>query len=164
MPPILLLILLQGPLPADSSAFADARTREVVQRGILRHGTEDQAVRDYAAKFRYRLSFGVGRRRWAQVPNSAVEEQQGRVQWSAPIDLRVDILGRRASSSSRELKLSSSFDRPWFIPRSLTDSIRVFGNEIPPRAALHPLAASGPDWYHYRLTDSVQLTTPTGRR
>lgn len=160
----ILLILLQGLPPADSSAFADARTREVVEQGILRHGTEDQAVRDYAAKFRYRLSFGIGRRRWALVPNSAVEEQEGRVQWAAPNDLRVDILGRRASSRSSEMKLSSSFDRPWFIPRSLTDSIRVFGNEIPPRAALHPLAASGPDWYHYRLTDSVQLTTANGRR
>jgi hypothetical protein len=160
----LLLVILQDSVPADSTAFADPRTREVVQQGIARHGHEDQAVRDYAARFRYRLSFGIGRRRWAMVPNAAVEEQEGRVQWAAPNDLRVDILGRRSSSRSKELRLSSSFDRPWFIPRSLSDSIRVFGNDIPPRAALHPLAASGPDWYHYRVTDSVQLATASGRR
>jgi hypothetical protein len=160
----LLLVILQGPASADSTAFSNALTRDIVEQGIARHGTEDQAVRDYSAKFRYRLSFGLGRRRWALVPNAAVEEQEGRVLWAAPNDLRVDILGRRSSARSRELKLNSTFDRPWFIPRSLTDSIRVFGNEIPPRAALHPLADSGPEWYHYRLTDSVQLTTPQGRQ
>src|SRR5512143_18507 len=102
---------------------------------MTRHGASDQEVRDYLAKFRYRLSFGLGRRRWAQVPNASVEEQEGTVQWSAPNDLRVDIVGRRASARSSDLKLNSSFDRPWFIPRALTDSVRVFGNEVPPRGA-----------------------------
>lgn len=156
--------LVASPVLSDTSAFSDTRTETLIRGAIERHGGEDQAVRDYVAKFRYRLSFGLGRRRWAEVPNASVEEQEGRVQWAAPNDLRVEILGRRASARSSELKLTSNFDRPWFIPRSLTDSIRVFGNEIPPRAALHPLAAEGPAWYHYRLADSVQLVTPQGRR
>jgi hypothetical protein len=111
---------------------------------------------------RYRLSFGLGRRRWSHVPNAAVEEQEGTVQWVAPNDVRVDILGRRQQARSRELGLTSNFDQPWFIPRALGDSIRVFGNEVPRQAALHPLAAEGPSWYHYRLTDSVQMSTREG--
>jgi len=160
----LALILAVSPVTADTAAFADARTDSLIRRAIVRHHSEDQAVHDYIAKFRYRLSFGLGRRRWARVPNAAVEEQEGTVQWAVPNDLRVEILGRRAAARSPEIDLSSDFNRPWFIPRGLTDSIRVFGNEIPPRAALHPLATDGPDWYSYRLTDSVQVITARGRR
>ncbi len=160
----ILLALIQGPAPADTAIFADAATRAIVERGIARHGSDDQAVHDYTARFRYRLAFGLGRRRWAEVPNASVEEQEGRVQWALPNDLRVEIAGRRAVSRTRDLRISSTFDRPWFIPRSLGDSIRVFGNDVPPRAAIHPLADDGPSWYHYRLSDSVQLTTPEGRR
>jgi hypothetical protein len=158
-----LFVAAQSP-PPDSSAFSDVRTATLIGFAIERHHAPDEAVQDYTAKFRYRLSFGLGRRRWARVANAAVEEQEGRVQWSAPNDLRVDILGRRSTARSASLQLSSDFDRPWFIPRALPDSIRVFGNEIPPQAALHPLAVDGPDWYHYRLTDSVRITTPSGRR
>lgn len=160
----LLLALAQAQDPTDSAVFANPATRELIERAIARHGAVDQAVQDYSARFRYRLSFGLGRRRWAMVPNASVEEQEGRVEWSQPNDLRVEILGRRSVARQRGLRTTSTFDRPWFIPRSLGDSIRVFGNEIPPRAAVHPLAAEGPAWYGYRLSDSVQLTTPEGRR
>ncbi len=158
------LLLLLAHAPADTTPYANAATEALVGRAIARHAAEDAGVADYAARFRYRLSFGIGRRRWAAVPNAAVEEQEGRVEWARPNDLRVEILGRRAVASSSNLKLNSSFDQPWFFPRGLSDSIRVFGNDIPPRAALHPLAADGPAWYHYAITDSVQVTTPEGRR
>lgn len=156
---VALYLLLAAPAAiSDTTAFTDARTEALIHSAMVRHGASDEEIRDYQARFRYRLSFGLGRRRWSRVPNAAVEEQEGTVAWAAPNDLRVEILGRRASSRSNELKLSSSFDRPWFIPRSLSDSIRVFGNEIPPRAALHPLATNGADWYRYRLTDSLQFS------
>ncbi len=161
MLPLLLALMVQS---ADTIPFANEATRAVVTRGMERHGTEESELRDYVAQFRYRLTFGLGRRRWARVPNAAAEEQEGTVQWVAPNDVRVEILGRRQQARSRELRLSSNFDRPWFIPRSLGDSIRVFGNEVPRRAALHPLAADGPAWYRYRLTDSIQISTPQGKR
>lgn len=162
---MLLFLLSLSIAPADTTlTFADEATREVVLRGMARHGSQETELRDYQALFRYRLSFGLGRRRWANVPNAAVEEQEGTVQWVAPNDVRVDILGRRQQAVSKELRLNSSFDRPWFIPRALGDSIRVFGNEIPRHAALHPLAADGPSWYRYRLTDSVQIATQGGKR
>ncbi len=151
-------------LPADTLPYANAATRQLIERAVARHGSADSSLKDYQAKFRYRLSFGLGRRRWAEVPNAAAEEQEGTVQWTAPNDLRVEILGRRAAARSRDIRLMSSFDRPWFVPRALGDSIRVFGNEIPPQAAVHPLAADGASWYSYRLSDSVQISTPEGRR
>lgn len=159
-----LLLLLVNAAPADTGAYADAATRQLIERAMIRHGSADSSLMDYDARFRYRLSFGLGRRRWAEVPNAAAEEQEGTVQWAAPNDLRVEILGQRAASRSRDIRLSSTFDQPWFVPRGLGDSIRVFGNEIPPSAAVHPLAAHGAEWYSYRLSDSVQIATPGGRR
>ena len=106
------LALLTRQAPADTGAFPDPRTQELVSQAIRRHHAQDQAVRDYQARFRYRLSFGLGRRRWASMPNAAVEEQDGTIAWALPNDLRVDIVGRRARARATTLQLSSSFDRP----------------------------------------------------
>ena len=95
-------------------------------------------------RIRYRLSVGVGRRRWAEVPASAVEEQVADVQWQQPNDLRVDVVGRRFRTRSRTLQLSSVWDRPWFVPRGVDDSVRIFSNDFPATGALHPLAQRGP--------------------
>lgn len=161
---MLLLALLLAAQAPDTVPFASPATRALIERAIERHRAGDAEVRDYAARFRYRLSFGLGRRRWSRVPNAAVEEQEGTVQWVAPNDVRVEILGRRQQARSKEMTLASNLDRPWFIPRSLGDSIRVVGNEIPRQAALHPLAVEGPAWYRYRLTDSLQISTREGKR
>ena len=164
---VVLLAALQSTVPpppvlTDTTVFASGATQAVIERAMERHRSADNEVQDYFARIRYRLSFGFGRRRWARVPNAAVEEQEGRVHWSAPNDLRLEILGRRARSRSEQYDISSVFDRPWFVPRSLGDSVRVFGNEFPERAALHPLASDGPDWYHYALTDSVTIQAADG--
>lgn len=160
----ILLATALAVLPPDTLPYADAATRRLIERAVARHGSADSSLSDYQARFRYRLSLGLGRRRWAEVPNAAAEEQEGTVQWAAPNDLRVEILGRRAASRSSDMRLTSTFDRPWFVPRALGDSIRVFGNEIPPRAALHPLAPDGADWYRYRLSDSIVIASAEGRR
>ena len=161
---LVLLAALQGTAApqADTTIYASSATQVLVERAMERHQNADTQVQDYFARIRYRLSFGFGRRRWAEVPNAAVEEQEGRVHWSAPNDLRVEILGRRARSRSEQFDISSVFDQPWFVPRSLGDSVRVFGNDFPERAALHPLAPDGPAWYHYALSDSVTITAPDG--
>ena len=145
-----------------SRAFATEATRQLVVRAQARHAEDDTTVSDYTAKLRYRVSFSLGRRKWARVPTYAVEEQEGTVHWQAPNDIRLDILGRRNASRSKDITLSSDFTRPWFVPRGLGDSVRIFGNDFPTRAALHPLAADGPDWYRYELTDSIALTTANG--
>jgi hypothetical protein len=158
---------LQQPRPQQQPdtllSFATPATRALVLRGIARHRAQDSAVVDYQARIRYRLTASLGRRRWGRFPIGTVEEQDATVAWHLPNDLRVDVVGRRTKSRSGVPPLSSVFDRPWFVPRSVGDSVRIFSNEFPATGALHPLAADGPEWYHYDLTDSLSATAG-GRR
>lgn len=131
---------------------------------MARHAAADTAVRDYEARLRYRLSFAFGKRRWAEVPVAAIEEQEARVQWSVPNDLRVDLLGRRQASRLDGVNLASSFSRPWFVPRTLGDSIRVLGSDAPSRAAPHPLAAGAARHYRYATGGAVTVSLGGGRR
>lgn len=157
-----LLALPPAVQPDTLPTFSSEATRALVSRAQARHAADDTTVSEYTARLRYRVSFSLGKRKWARMPTYAVEEQEGSVHWQAPNDLRLDILGRRTASRSKDITLSSDFSRPWFVPRGLGDSVRIFGNDFPTRAALHPLAADGPEWYRYTLTDSIALTTPRG--
>ena len=85
------------------------------------------------------------------------------VQWQRPNDLRVDVVGRRSRSRSQDLQLSSVWDRPWFVPRAVDDSVRIFSDEFPATGALHPLAATGPEWYHYSLSSELSVAPGQGR-
>ncbi|HEX5634780.1 MAG TPA: hypothetical protein VFX50_16165, partial [Gemmatimonadales bacterium] len=145
-------------------SFATMATRAVVERAMARQRAADSAVTDYQAMIRYRLTVSLGRRRWGRSAPAAVEEQDARVQWKAPNDVRVDVVGRRSQARSKSLTLESVWDRPWFVPRGLGDSVRIFSDEFPAIAPLHPLAPSGPDFYRYELVDSLALTTPDGRK
>ncbi len=163
---LLTLATLFGHPPAgraDTNTYADRATRGLVARAMLRHRLQDTTVQSYSATLRYRLSFGLGKRRWADVPPVAVEEQQGRVTWRLPNDLRVDLDGRRNASRMEGVNLMSSFSRPWFVPRTLGDSIRIFGSEAPERAAPHPLAPGADQYYRYAATDSVTIATASRR-
>ena len=82
----------------------------------------------------------------------------------AKLNLFLHIVGRRAESSNDELNLHSIWDRPWFVARGLTDSIRLFSDDFPAIAPLHPLAVDGPRWYRYELVDSLRVTLPDGRK
>ena len=160
-----LTLLLLSPPTASSdttSPFASALTRQVVQRAILRHRSQDSAVTDYRAHIRYRLSASIGRRRWAQIPVTAVEEQEALVEWQRPNDLRIDVVGRRFRTRDPDWDLSSVFYRPWFAPRGVGDSVRIFSDNFPATGALHPLASAGPEWYRYALRDSVTVATERG--
>lgn len=168
MGPGLLALLTLAAAPAalqaqpDTAAFATPATRAVVERAMARHRAQDSLVHDYRATLRYRLTVSLGQRRWARLAPSAVEEQEATVAWQRPNDLRVDFLGRRARTQSGDLDLNSTFSSPWFVPRGLGDSVRIFADDFPERAALHPLAADGPAWYRYTLGDSVTVTLPGG--
>ncbi len=161
--PFLTFVALLGAPFSDTTTYADRATRELVARAMLRHAAHDTTVRDYRAKLRYRISFGFGKRRWADVPAVAAEEQEGTIAWQLPNDLRVDLLGRRNASRMEGVNLTSSFGRPWFVPRTLGDSIRVFGSETPDRAAPHPLAPGADRSYRYAAGDSLTITV-SGRR
>jgi hypothetical protein len=159
----LLATVAQTPTPdSTSSPYSTPAVQHLVERAMSRRRAGDSAVSDYRARIHYRLTVGVGRRRWAQVPASAVEEQVADVQWQRPNDLRVDVVGRRSRSRSEALELSSVWDRPWFVPRAVDDSVRIFSDEFPATGALHPLARSAPEWYRYDLTSGLSVTSGRG--
>ena len=158
----LLALVAQNPPPDSSSPYSSPAVKHLVERAMARRRVADSAVLDYRARIHYRLTFGVGRRRWARVPTSAVEEQVADIQWQRPNDLRIDVRGRRSRSRSEDLELSSVWDRPWFVPRSVDDSVRIFSDEFPATGALHPLAAAAPAWYHYTLGEALSVTPGAG--
>jgi hypothetical protein len=158
---VLLTFASQAPSPDTSSPYNSPAAQHLVERAMARRRAADSAVSDYRARIHYRLAVGLGRRRWARVPTSAVEEQVADVQWQRPNDLRVDVIGRRARSRS-EIRLSSVWDRPWFVPRSVDDSVRIFSDEFPATGALHPLAPEAPAWYRYSLAGDLSVTPGQG--
>jgi hypothetical protein len=161
----LLAAIAQTPTPDSTSTPHDTpAVQRLVERAMARRRASDSAVSDYRARIHYRLTVGVGRRRWAQVPASAVEEQVAELHWQRPNDLRLDVVGRRSHSRSATLRLSSVWDRPWFVPRSVDDSVRIFSDEFPATGALHPLAATGPEWYSYSLQGGLTVTSGTSGR
>lgn len=151
--------LLAGAPASDTTTYADRATRELVARAMLRHHAQDSTVRDYQARLRYRVSFGFGKRKWASVPSVAVEELDARVAWQLPNDLRLDILGRRSATKMEGADITSGFSRPWFVPRTLGDSIRLLDESGGARAAPHPLAPGADQLYRYAAGDSVVITS-----
>ncbi|MGH7524787.1 MAG: hypothetical protein ACREK8_10805 [Gemmatimonadales bacterium] len=131
---------------------------------MTRHHEQDSTVRDYQAKIRYRVSFGFARRRWGDPLPVAVEEQDAMIAWQLPNDLRVDMLGRRSASQLQGVDLTTTFSHPWFVPRTLGDSVRIFGaSETPSRAAPHPLAPGADRYYRYTGGDSLTITAGARR-
>jgi hypothetical protein len=147
----------------DTTTFADRATQVLVARAVVRHAEQDSTVHDYTALLRYRVSFGVAKRKWSEPVPAAVEEQAARLTWQRPNDLRVDLLGRRSASRIDGVDLQSTFAHPWFVPRQLGDSIRIFGaSQTPAQAAPHPFARGAEAFYRYAAGDSITLSTSAG--
>jgi hypothetical protein len=153
-----------GTSTSDTSTYADRATELLVARAMARHHAQDSTVRDYTAKLRYRVSFGFARRKWGDPLPVAVEEQDATLTWQLPNDLRVDMLGRRSASQLQGVDLSSTFSHPWFVPRTLGDSLRIFGaSQTPDRAAPHPLAPGAEKYYRYVAGDSITVASAARR-
>ena len=161
---LILAPLFGGALPSDTTTYANRATQQLVARAMARHLEQDSSVRDYTAKLRYRVSFGFARRKWGDPLPVAVEEQDATLSWQLPNDLRVDMLGRRSASQLEGVDLASTFSHPWFVPRTLGDSLRIFGaSQTPSRAAPHPLARGADRFYRYVAGDSVIIATSARR-
>lgn len=157
-------LLFSSTPPPDTATFADRATQELVARAAARHREQDSTVQSYTAKIRYRVSFSFARRKWGDPLPVAVEEQEATIAWQLPNDLRVNLLGRRSASQLQGVDLSSTFSHPWFVPRTLGDSLRIFGaSQTPDRAAPHPLAPGAEQYYRYAAGDSIVMAT-AGRR
>ncbi|HEX6615820.1 MAG TPA: hypothetical protein VF046_05900 [Gemmatimonadales bacterium] len=159
---LLLTTAAQSPPPDSIPLFSSPAVHRLVERAMARRHAGDSLVADYRATVHYRLSVGFGRRVWSRVSPSAVEEQVARVAWQRPNDIRVDVTGRRSRSRAGIFELSSVWDRPWFVPRGVDDSVRIFSNDFPATGALHPLARTGPEWYRYTLTGALTVTPASG--
>ncbi|MGD8726709.1 MAG: hypothetical protein PVH40_03640, partial [Gemmatimonadales bacterium] len=166
-------LLLFTPQQSDTATFRDAATAELYARARVRHIAQDTLVRDYRATVRTRMDASAGRSRFARQTALFAHEVAADVGWQAPNDLRVRVRGTRArlpviqmlqgfgadveTDAEDELRRELVWDRPWFMPRALGDSIRVMG--VPDHAALHPMADGATDYYRYAITDSVRLVT-----
>ncbi len=160
--PLLSVVVAQSSPQDSTPPYSSPAVRNLIERAMGQRHAGHSAVADYRATIRYRLGLSVGRRRWARVPLSAVEEQIAQIQWQRPNDLRVDVIGRRSRSRSGAIQLSSVFDRPWFLPRGVDDSVRIFSNDFPASGALHPLARNAPDWYRYALNGELSVSSAEG--
>lgn len=154
------LLLAFALFPSQDSVYADRATAELVALGRRRHLAQDTAVRDYRAVIRTRLDFAVGRHRFGRVLPILANEQVARLEWSRPNDLRLEFLGRRQRTVAPAIQADLRFDQPWFFPRAVGDSIRLLSDEIPERAALHPLAPGAERFYRYATGDSITLALP----
>ena len=171
------LLATFAPQQGANATFSDARTAELYARARVRHIRQDSLVKDYSALVETRVDAAGGRSRFARLTTLMVRETVARITWRAPNDLKVDALGARAvapifrivagmgggaaeemEEGEREFAEDAMFDRPWFIPRALGDSVRLMG--LPDRAALHPLATRATDHYRFEITDSVQISVP----
>jgi hypothetical protein len=140
----------QSPIP-----YADSATQALVAAARRRHLDQDSLVRGYQATITTRLDVSAGRSRFARQFPLIAHETRGRLTWRRPNDLRLDVEGVRAVAAFRDVQVQMGYDRPWFVPRALGDSIRLMS--VPETAALHPLAPGADRYYRYAIADSVTI-------
>jgi hypothetical protein len=172
---LLAALVVVSPQQQDTATFRDAATAEMYARARVRHILQDSVVRDYRAIVETRMEARAGRSRFAGLNTLLAHESRAQVTWRQPNDLKIEVLGARTRAPvlrmlrgfgadirdevQDELRQDMVPERPWFIPRSLGDSIRVMG--VPETAVLHPLADDAEHYYRFAITDSVQLALPT---
>jgi hypothetical protein len=157
---LLLLAVASGLQAPDTTTYADADTETLIVQARGRHAYHDSLISDYSARVETRIDVGFGKSRFARVPPIVAHETAAQIRWSLPNNLKVDVVGQRAVSIFPDENIEAEFDRPWFIPRSLGDSIRMVDDEIPTTAALHPLAQGAEEFYRYAIVDSLTLIIP----
>src|SRR5712692_622863 len=150
-PALLALLLSASPQLRDSTTYADQATARLIAVARRRHSEQDTLVRDYQALVRTRVDAGVGRSRFARILPIVAVETAARVTWARPNDLIIRVLGTRSASSLGGVNAEGTFNRPWFAPRGLGDSIRFVENDLPNNAALHPLAPGAEAFYRYAI-------------
>ena len=156
MQALLFALALVASAPPDS-VYANAETARLVALARVRHAQQDTLVTDYSATISSQVRVGIGRSRFGRVVPFFTSEHLAKIQWSRPNDVRVDFVGRRHRSLTQGVRGEIDFDRPHFFPRGLGDSIRLMGDDFPEQAAVHPLAAGGEQYYHYKIDDSLTV-------
>jgi hypothetical protein len=157
---VIAAVLLAAALQAPQSPYADSATAALVARARQRHYALDAAVHDYRATVTTKLDAAFARGRFARLLPIGVLEQVATLSWQAPNDVQLVTLGQRNRTAFRGADMDARWDRPWFIPRFLGDSIHLIGNDFPNRPAVHPLATGAERFYRYAIEDSLELALP----
>lgn len=147
-------------LAVQAAAGTDARAASLIARARERHRALDAAVRDYQATVRTRIDVALSRGVFARALPFAAVEQEAILQWQAPNDVRVAVIGQRTRTALPATRVGMMFGRPWFIPRFMGDSIRLVDDDFPHRAAIHPLAEGADTYYRFAIVDSLELALP----
>ena len=153
-------ILLAATLQSPQGPYADSATAALIARARQRHHALDAAVHDYRATVTTKLDAAFARGRFARLLPIGVLEQVAALSWQAPNDVQLVTLGQRNRTAFRGADMDARWDRPWFIPRFLGDSIHLIANDFPNRPAVHPLADGAERFYRYAIEDSLELALP----
>lgn len=155
---LLVLVIAATPANGQAPTYADAATEALVALARERHRYQDSLVRDYRAHVLTRVDASAGRSRFARLFPLLAHETAADLTWRRPNDLHLEVLGVRQRSVFTGMRSEIAYDRPWFVPRALGDSISLMG--LPETAALHPLARGAEAFYRYAITDSVRISLP----
>lgn len=150
-------LLVAAALQAPQGPYADSATAALIARARRRHYALDAAVHDYRATVTTKLDAAFARGRFARLLPLGVLEQVSTLAWQVPNDVQLVTLGQRNRTAFRGADMDARWDRPWFIPRFLGDSIHLIDNDFPNRPAVHPLAEGAERFYRYAIEDSLEL-------
>ncbi|MGD8697873.1 MAG: hypothetical protein PVJ43_01200 [Gemmatimonadales bacterium] len=147
------LLLAIGPLSAALSG------QEIVDLARRRHASPDTTLMDYRSRQNTLVSVGFITDRLAPPKLIVASELASGVAWQQDAGLQVKMLGQRyVTSFGREVEAGLDFSRPWFVPTTPGDSLRLLGGiDIPNRAAVHPFAPGAERFYTYQIGDTVTL-------
>jgi hypothetical protein len=145
---------------AVASAYADAGTRDLVQRARERRDAVDRSIGGYRTLAKARMSIGVravGRDRLLYR-----QETAARIDWRRDGPIRVDMLGAREVSPTGKVE----------VPGGLANSLPAYVFEPSARHLLigvndssftqHPLARGSETDYRFRSGDTVAVRLASG--
>jgi hypothetical protein len=157
---VIAAVLLAAAVQIPQGPYADSATAALIARARQRHHALDAAVHDYRATVTTKLDAAFARGRFARLLPIGVLEQVATLSWQAPNDVQLVTLGQRNRTAFRGADMDARWDRPWFIPRFLGDSIHLIANDFPNHPAVHPLADGAERFYRYAIEDSLELALP----
>jgi hypothetical protein len=159
-----LAALLPSRLPAQAapadSAWNSPRALQLLERARERRESTvaDSGLVNYEADARVYVYFyldrpGSGERNLVKTDQLALD-----VLWQAPDHVKQRIVGWR-DEKSLPTNIHYHLDHLTVVQENFADEIRLGdGDEV--RGVLHPAAPGGPDFYDYRLVDSLTLRLP----
>jgi hypothetical protein len=154
----------------ESSAFADARARTLLERARAARMTQDSTLQAYDALSVQRFTVGLGIRRVSRLIFRG--ESAARVAWSRGSGAWIEPTGSRAAApifgrAEARMDLNSATSIPYFPGRESlwipSSTMGLAQREVDEEQMLHPLAIGAEAYYRYAVGDSMSFRLPDGR-